>query len=210
MEWILFITILSLLFRFTVAPIFPYLGCAAVLQLSIINQEKISPSRGSWVVYLGHSTGGVEEQLSALGTRVETGLMYNGPQCTHCWTVLTAHGVRTNTVGETIECMKKHTHKGGHDHLFMHTNKNTHRRPWMRMLSIGFALLRTSHKAVAIRWILNKCLLARTQHCMIEDLWMFWGWLLFSGREWGQEEHVQGQRYWSFTVSVSSLNIIGI
>lgn len=56
MEWIQFITILSLLLN-SVGPMFLYLGCTAFLHLSIINQGKISPSRGSYVVYLGHTSG---------------------------------------------------------------------------------------------------------------------------------------------------------
>lgn len=43
--------------KFTVGPMFPYLGCTAFLHLSIINQGKMSPSRGSCVVYLGHASG---------------------------------------------------------------------------------------------------------------------------------------------------------
>lgn len=56
MEWIQFITILSLLLN-SVGPMFLYLGCTAFLHLSIINQGKISPSRRSYVVYLGHTSG---------------------------------------------------------------------------------------------------------------------------------------------------------
>lgn len=41
---------------FTVSPMFLYLGCAAFLHLSIINQGTISPSRGSYVVYLGRTS----------------------------------------------------------------------------------------------------------------------------------------------------------
>lgn len=43
--------------KFTVSPMFPYLGCAAFLHLSIINQGKISPCSGSYAVYMGHTSG---------------------------------------------------------------------------------------------------------------------------------------------------------
>lgn len=88
--------------KFTVSPMFPYLGCAAFLHLSIINQGKISPSRGIfcsffWAILL-------VQQSSALGSRAQTGLVLDDPQCTHSWTFSTAYGsrfgIRTNT--ETI------------------------------------------------------------------------------------------------------------
>lgn len=66
--------------KFTVSPMFPYLGCAAFLHLSIINQGKISPSRGSYVVYLGHTSG---LTILSLGSCVETGLVLDDPRCTH-------------------------------------------------------------------------------------------------------------------------------
>lgn len=69
--------------KFTVSPIFPYLGCAAFLQLSIIYQEKkISPSKGSYVVYLGQ-TSGRTTLCFTVGIHVKTDLMHNDPQCTH-------------------------------------------------------------------------------------------------------------------------------
>lgn len=44
--------------KFIVSPMFPYLGCAAFLDLSIINQGiKNSLTRGSYVVYVGQTSG---------------------------------------------------------------------------------------------------------------------------------------------------------
>lgn len=78
--------------KFTASPIFLYLGCATLLQQSIINQERISPSRGQCAVYPGHSAGRTTPLRD----------MTNAPQCAHCWILLTAYGCHYG-VGSNIE-----------------------------------------------------------------------------------------------------------
>lgn len=92
--------------KFTVSPMFPYLGCTAFLHLSIINQGKISPSRGSYVVYLGHTSGPTILCLRYLCWNRPCAWwspVYTLLNFLDCVQYGSRYGARTNMVGETIE-----------------------------------------------------------------------------------------------------------